>query len=399
MLTKREVYFFCCIGGDLLICSGISKLLKIVNPNIRTIVLLPNHPRLNNFNNNYLELFDEVIKLPFCDRHKNPIKLYNQTNQFCNELKKSIKQKDAYFFMFDVYEWVELLFYNVVSNLRKNNNAKLLTITAFNGGEFDKDKVSLKLFKTIYKSIHSLIFTNQIYYEYKTKGSNFDGLNFVKTYSDFQLSIQNSSFTSKSNLIFKNLFYPPLIFKLHDKLNNYFNKKLDFTYNSVVILLESQYLGSNSNYWEVTNEIILQIQKQGFKVLLKNHPSASNDCLGEIRSTDVFYLDNKLSFEEIVLSNSTSIQAVLGYGSTALITSSWLGVCCLDITNVYSLPQAINNRFADFIALGSNIQNCESIEDIKKLNSYINSNDKFPSLSQLVHQWEQISSEIFKNEI
>jgi hypothetical protein len=366
---SKNVYFFCCTGGDALICSGISKIIKDLDYEYKTTLLLPAHPRVKGKSDSLSIFFDDIIELPFCYFSSNPFLTLKEAFSFRKSILDIRFPDKSLFFMFDVYELAELIFYDTIYNLQ--NQRKITILSAFDGGELNKKNRKILLKGTILKSFYSIILTQNLFYEFKTKNSNFAGLNFYDTKCDLQICINRSQYVSDPIKLIRNVSYPPNIFINNHLYLDYFLKLFERE-KVIILLVESIYAAGSKDYWIITNTIIDNLLLSGYKVFIKDHPSAKLNFEVNINSKFVYILDNKLNLEEIFIGNRDNIVAVLGYGSTALITASWLGICSINLSELYHFDGYIKARFKNFVSLGSDVVTLSSLSDILMLDYFKN---------------------------
>ena len=392
MTQPKDVYFFCCIGGDLLISAGISKILKELDPNLNTTLLLPAHPRVFGKMHDYYIFFDQVIELPFCSFNINPLKTVPKVLEFKKSLSHIPFPDKSLFFIFDVYELADLIFYNTIYKLKDGKGFKISLITAFDNDEVSPKNRDIVIGGTILKSMYSLLFTKTLFYEFKTKQSNFAGINYYKTRCDLQICINDSKFHSFPLKIEKNISYPPNIF-LEETVNVGPFLKI-FKEEVIIFLVDSFAAATSTNYWEITNEIILHLSVLGYQIYAKDHPSAPKSNLKQgIGNIKVRFLDSNLNLEEIFIGNKENIKAVLGYGSTALITASWLGIQAINLSELYMFSEILKKRFKNFMDLGSGILTPQVLADVDDLEKMLKA-DNLISNKNLTIEWARIMSRL-----
>ena len=392
MTQPKDVYFFCCIGGDLLISAGISKILKELDPNLNTTLLLPAHPRVFGKMHDYYIFFDQVIELPFCSFNINPLKTVPKVLEFKKSLSHIPFPDKSLFFIFDVYELADLIFYNTIYKLKDGKGFKISLITAFDNDEVSPKNRDIVIGGTILKSMYSLLFTKTLFYEFKTKQSNFAGINYYKTRCDLQICINDSKFHSFPLKIEKNISYPPNIF-LEETVNVVPFLKI-FKEEVIIFLVDSFAAATSTNYWEITNEIILHLSVLGYQIYAKDHPSAPKSNLKQgIGNIKVRFLDSNLNLEEIFIGNKENIKAVLGYGSTALITASWLGIQAINLSELYMFSEILKKRFKNFMDLGSGILTPQVLADVDDLEKMLKA-DNLISNKNLTIEWARIMSRL-----
>lgn len=90
-----------------------------------------------------------------------------------------------------------------------------------------------------------------------------------------------------------------------------------------------------NNYWQNVKNILDQIDFNNCHLFIKDHPGVVSETNEELKDFNVIYIDNKVNAEQIYLNKNINLDLVIGYGSTSLVTASWLGHKAFDYTRKY----------------------------------------------------------------
>jgi hypothetical protein len=363
----KNYYFISNIEGDFLICAGMSQLIKSVKHNAKTIMIMPEHPRVKNKMQNFYKCFDEVLILPFVNLNKNLFKGIKECNYFIKEFRKIHMPKESNIFMFDIYELNEMLIYSNLIKKQNKNKLKINCISAFESGESNKDNISLVWINSIFLSFYSLIYAKKIFREYKTKNTSSSGLHFFKANWDNMLCIQDAlPNRSKFKQIYTNLPYPPFFIKI-DNINEFAKSKNIISGDCFIILVASDIPKMTSikpeHYWGQINNLIEYLSSRyEYPIYVKNHPGFPDDSEKWIKNKRVLFIDKEALTEELYLLHGKAIKGVFAYCSTGLLTASWLGIKSINIDEYLGIKGQILKRFKKFMNLSQNIKNITYLE-------------------------------------
>lgn len=385
---ERVYYFFCCIEGDLLIHAGISQIIKKIDPFLKTTILFPKHSRIENKVEKYKIFFDEVIHLPFCHFDTNLFKGIKRANYFKDVLNNISFQDRSIFFMFDVYEFVELLFYHRVQELRKTKRCKLAIVSAFDAGEALPDKRSLVIGGTVFKSFYSLLYGQKMFYEYKTKKTSMSGIHYYDTVCDANLALGNSWAHSDSKQNIKNLLYPPIM--LQDDIKGlYFNTKDINAGKFFLVLVDTEIISHQiKDYWKKMKILTEYLSSHyPYKIVVKDHPGMISDAATHLKNKNILIFDMHVNAEELYLNAKENIIAVLGYGSTALLTASYFGITAVNISEYLGFDENIIKRFKIFMKLsGNEIIEIKNLDDLISID-FNRSSGRTSSQKDVLNSW------------
>ena len=364
---KKEAthYFFLCnIENDLLICAGISNVIKKMSSESQCHLLLPEHPRVKNKMEKYYEYFDEVIILPHCFVTKNIIRGIYDCNEFLSQFRQIIIPESSVFFMFNIYELTELLIYNEIRKPDSKTRIKRVVISAFENGESDPENVRLEYKKSIFYSIYSLLFCHNFFRVYKTRNTNATGIHYYPAKWHFQLCIEGSK-EARTNSInnIMGLPYPASFLKPK-------NQTVLLEGNSLLILVDSTIPKIASIpkklYFDRVNALIeFLLKNYKNQIYVKDHPGFHSESEKWIRSEDVRHIDKEITVEELCLNNKDNLIAVFGSGSTGLITASWMGVKAFEMSEYFGIQGIFLERWGNFMSIGSGIKNISNLNDIQ----------------------------------
>jgi len=352
---KKSFYFFCVIEGDLLIFSAVSVLLKRQVKNVECLLILPNHPRVqDNIIKKYNKYFDDIIRLPNAVASKNLYQGLKLGKKFLHELRKIKFSLNAYVLTFDIYKLPEIIFYTYIHKIKNKINLKIINISPYLCNQFKKERAKLLIKETLIASFYSIIFgRHKITKRYKIRNTDLKGFLKYTQYVDFQININKSKHRTISKKIFNQTVYPVPILKFKE---NY--KRPKENKPSILLLVSTLHGDLNKEYWEKLRRVLNSLMRYAddFNILIKDHPgvhSKFNDYFNE--DFKYFVLDPKISAEVFYLDPILQVQHVFGYGSTALLTASWIGIQCYDYTKLLNFNDSLIDYYVDFLKLGNNI--------------------------------------------
>lgn len=369
---SKNYYFVSNIEGDFLICVGISQIIKSIVPDAKTFMIMPEHPRVKDKMKNYYTNFDDVLILTFVNWNKNLFNGIKKCNLFLKEFRKINISNKSNIFMFDIYELSEMLIYSELVKKRSKTKIKINCISAFESGESNKKNTSLVWINSIFHSFYSLIYTKKIFREYKTKKTSASGLRFFKANWDRMLCINEAlANRSKFKQIYKKLIYPPNFINI-DNINDFSKSKDIITGDSILILVASDIPEiatlKPEYYWGQINKLIeyLSIRFE-YPIYVKNHPGFPGDSQKWIKNKNVLFIDKEVFAEELYLLHRNNIMGVFAYGSTGLLTASWLGIKSFNIDEYIGIKGELLSRFKKFMSLSKYIINIINLYDLDKI--------------------------------
>src|ERR1035437_6788114 len=230
----KKFVFIASIEGDLLIFSALSKLIKEISPISQTILLLPGLERVIGKINEYKVFFDKIIEIEPLYFSINPVVLLRNIQNIKKLFYVLQSYNESIFFLFDIYNLNELAVYSFI---QMSKNAKMVTVTAFEGDEIDFKNLQLVLKGTLIKSLYSFVLVKKLFYEYRIKNSSNAGINYFSAQTFLQLCIKNSKFRNSFEKYYGNLPYPPK-FLHEDKPNIIFKNKI-VKPGSIIIFFET----------------------------------------------------------------------------------------------------------------------------------------------------------------
>ncbi|MDQ7949311.1 MAG: polysialyltransferase family glycosyltransferase, partial [Pedobacter sp.] len=142
------------------------------------------------------------------------------------------------------------------------------------------------------------------------------------------------------------------------------------------------------DYWEDTGTMIRKLRMNGYELFLKDHP-LSTVRLQDVITEEVKIIPGKLHIEELFLGYKDEIKAICGYGSTALLTASWLGIHAVDLSALYHFPELLKERFRIFVSMGENIRTVYSVDQLDNIGQLTDREISLP-VSELYQEWENI---------
>jgi hypothetical protein len=182
----KQCIFLASNEGDLLIHAGISSLIREYAPEQRTVLILPKYPRVYRRADDYRHFFDRIIEVDGIYFTQNPKRLFRNILAIRKLQRSLIPYMNHLFFLFDVYTLVELVIYSWV---RRQRDARLITVTAFEGDEIDFSNLRTSFIGTLSKSLYSLPLSGHLFFEYRVAKSENAGLNYFAGKCDLQLNI------------------------------------------------------------------------------------------------------------------------------------------------------------------------------------------------------------------
>jgi len=392
MKTKQHYFFTSCIEGDLLICAGISKILREKSKNVITTLLMPEHPRVKNKMSDYYKYFDEVILLPFCQPMRNIYRGIKTCLFLIRKLKQIVVPQNSIFLMFCIYDLSEMLIYSFMT-AKRDSTIKRISISAFESGESQPNNVTILLKNTILLSFYSLLFSRKLFFVYKTRNSSAVGIHYFPTTWDIELCFGNSEKTrSEASSVLYNVPYPvlPLVSKFLEGDNDEQLIKEE----SFVILVDSllpNYMDILPEfYWAQVNNLINYLENNfSYKIVLKNHPQYGHDTEKWISSKNVNYINYNISAEDIYLRYLQKIKGIFGCGTTGLITASWLGINSYHVRFLCK-EGSFMERLNKFMRIGSDIVHIGNLNELRKISVRDDTVDIKRVSSQISKRWSEI---------
>lgn len=358
----KNFFFLASIESDLLILSTISLLIKDISPNSETILILPGLPRVLEKKNDYSVFFDKIIEIDVLNFSMNPVAIVSNFYKIKKMFLALKSYKESLFFLFDIYNLNELAVYSFI---QKNRNAKMVTVSAFEGDEIDFNNLQLVIKGTFTKSLYSLLLVKKLFYEYRIKNSSNSGINYFKAQTFLQLCIKKSKFRNSFKKYYGALPYPPSF--LNTDTCNIFTKSNIIDPNSVIIFFETQTSHWSEDYWKYLNELIDLLHMKRVNIYIKDHPNCKESYTQRVLNASVRMLPKEISAEILFLVNRGNILAVFAHGSTALVTASWLNIPSYDVSEYFSFSKSILRKLTQFLRLGENIVKIFNIGQIEKL--------------------------------
>jgi len=357
-----------------MILSSLAKILKESNLNSECILIIPEHPRIKDDKmSSYYKYYNKVIKLSYNSIFPGLsviIKNIVNANKFQKELSQLNIEINSELFMLDVFKFQDLQ----IMNFFQRKNIPINVITAFAGKQFNKSKLQLMLAPTITFCLYSLIFGGMYILTFsRRKNTNLTGYYRLHAKVTNIFAIRNAIPILISDNVFLNMPYP-IVFFGNDELGKNINPILNG--KGKILLLVSTLLSNRlKNYWQNIKSILGQIDFDRYSVFIKDHPGVVSNANEALKEFSVNYIDSKINAEQIYLNTDTCLDIVIGYGSTSLVTASWLGQNAFDYTRLLDYSPEVQEYYDDFLALGTNIVRIKSIDEIK---------DNFESLPKKV---------------
>lgn len=357
-----------------MILSSLAKILKESNLNSECILIIPEHPRIKDDKMSaYYKYYSKVVKLSYNSIFPGLsviIKNIVNANKFQKELSKLNIEPNSELFMMDVFKFQDLQ----IMNFFQRKNIHINVITAFAGKQFNKSKLQLMLTPTLTFCLYSLIFGGMHILTFsRRKNTNLTGYYRLRAKVTNIFAIRNAIPILISDNVFLNMPYP-IVFFGNDELEK--NRNPILNGKGKILFLVSTLLSNRlKNYWQNIKSILGQIDFDKYNVYIKDHPGVVSNTNEALKDFDVNYIDNKINAEQIYLNPDTYLDMVVGYGSTSLVTASWLGQNAYDYTRLLDYTPEVQEYYDDFLSLGTNIVRIKSIDEIK---------DKFERLPKKV---------------
>lgn len=386
----KNIFFFASIEGDVLIFSSISKIIRKYFLDSKTTIITPEHPRLkgDKLNDSY-SAFDERIIVSNPSSKKNIFSGFSHALNYKKELGKLIIPENSIIFLFDIYKLSEIIFYSFIERIKNRKKLKTVVVTPYLSDPFNKKRAKLLVKDSIIASAYSILFANlRLTKRYQIRNTKITGFLKVKQKTDFQISIGNSNHRTIAKTIFDNIPYP-LITYLKDK---------SIKDESEILLLVSTNHGKRWNtYWNNIYTITKIVRDDSnATIYVKDHPgvkSLAENYLGSI--SGLIFLNNKINAEQLYLDPQYNICTVIGYGSTAILTASWLGYKVIDYTNLLGYDKYTLDYYDDFLKLGNDIIRLNEVSELKPSTFSKSVNTNFKERVQEVNsKWHQILSKI-----
>lgn len=389
LIKQRTVYFYVLIEVDLMLMASISLILNKVNPSVSRILILPEHTRVAGFKMEmFFNCFDEVIRFPFYSVPLKPqsvVASIKHSKAFQRSISYIDFHKDDCLLMFDCFKFNDL----ILLNHFKKRGGKIAVISSFVGNQFNIKNLQVVWAESFMLYILSSFFAGKrrMYFT-KRRESRMTGYYITKDTVDFTIQVEGSNRILNSNRqAFVNLPYP-----LHQLTTLY--SSYPQGQKSVLFLVSSIHGKRWENYWSDVIPIIKEVVSKDIKVFIKDHPNTKSDIEKYILSDKIHIVDNTLNAEQIYLNPSYNVVCVIGYGSTALVTASWFNIKTLNYSKLVNYPAGDQSYYNDFLQLGKNIENINSLQqivdlDIENLQQRNQMNDK---------KWEDLLDSMIKNE-
>lgn len=355
----KRILFYCNIEIDLLMISSISIMLREMYTDSYLTLILPTHNRLKDKSNqDFFKLFNEVKILNYYDVPSNIFSFYKGFKMTINA-RKSIKalniENNDMLITFDLFKYMDVLLFNYV----KSKKISTLIVSAFIGKRFNLKGLTVRWHQTIIYNIYSILHLNfKLYIDYRIRKTNYGGYRIFYDESDYNISLEHSMALMRSKNYFSKMPFP--VSYALEQITNVKSKNKD----ELLLLVSSLHGVRSPTYWSIIRSIIDKIPKK-YTVFIKDHPQAESKLTKELLGFNFIELNQKHNMERLVYENNFDI--VLGYASTGLITSSWMGFSAYDYTKLLDFPNNILNYYSDFIEMGHNIKTLNTLDDIKKI--------------------------------
>lgn len=357
----KSFVFLASIEGDLLILAGISSLLKTIFPQNKNVLLLPKFPRVYPRINDYKSFFDEIIDVDAVFFGLHPTMVFNNISKIRKLYKRLAPYRKSVYFLFDIYNLVELAVYSFI---KKNKDAQMITVTAFEE-HIDINNLECLLRRTIIKSIYSILLTRQMFFEFRIRNTENEGINYLRAYTQIQLCINNSGCRNKYKKSFEKLPYPAS-FIMNNRSGHLAKYEFIEPY-SVILFVDSQVSHWIDDYWHKIDKFLEILEMKGISIYVKDHPNCTRSGANLLKSEKIRIIPKEITAELIFISNAHNIVGVFGHGSTSLITASWLGIPAFDIGEYMEFDRNLLKKWVQFLKLGRGITRIKCLEDVKEV--------------------------------
>ena len=370
----KRILFYCNIEIDLLMISSISIMIKEMYTDSYLTLISTTHKRLQDKSNqDYFKLFDEVKFLNYYDVPSNMFSFYKGFKMTIYA-RKSIKalniENNEMFIAFDLFKYMDVLLFNYV----KSQKISTVIVSAFIGKRFNLKGLTVRWHQTLIYNIYSILNLNfKLYIDYRVRETNYGGYRIFYDESDYNIALENSTALMRSKNYFTKMPFPVL--HALKQITNVKSKNK----NKLLLLVSSLHGIRSSTYWSNVKSIIDKIPTK-YTVFVKDHPQGKSELTTELLGFNFIELNQKHNMERLVYENNFDL--VLGYASTGLITSSWMGLSVYDYSKLLDFSNNILKYYNDYMEMGYNIKILNTLDDIKKMElkrKNINYNEKIIS--------------------
>jgi hypothetical protein len=358
----RRYYFYCLIEGDLMILAGISRLLKEKNQKNVCHLILPEHPRTAGGKmSQYYEYFDVIVCLPYealGPSWRSTFKFPGIAGRFEKILKKEVAPRSGdSIFMMDVFKFQDLQ----VLNYFARSGVQINIVSAFVGEQFDCRKLQLLWLPTLQFSFYSLFYGGGRILTYsKRRESKMTGYYRLMAQVDNIFTIENAQpiLSAGNGGMHRSLPYPVLFLGKagsHCEVGGAAHCPKPAERRNVLMLVSTVHSKRWSNYWNNIRRILDSVDFNSSTLYVKDHPGVESEAGVHLSGYDFQLINNRINAERLYFDPVYDIGIVLGYGSTSLITATWLGIKAIDYTPLMNYPEKDVEYYSDFLSLGKGI--------------------------------------------
>lgn len=261
-----------------------------------------------------------------------------------------------------------------------------MTVSAFEGNEFEKSRRAIVFSGTVIQSMVSLTLLKKIFWEYRTKRTEYRWLRFMRVKVDYQICIMRSKHRNYYDRIFTGLPYPPILF-LTDKIDD-MPSLIDHS-RSILLLLNSQLETHLEKYHEKIQKLVETIHSilPDYHIYLKDHPNYRGKKLSYAGLEYLTVINSSIAAEQIYIKDKDKIGLVIGYGTTSLITASWFGLMAVHISEYLGFSAPVTFRYNEFISFGENIMNMKDLRQLRTI-ALKNARNVVLSEHEIISQWQ-----------
>lgn len=378
-----------------MIQASIAFVLRQQSPESKLFLILPEHPRVKGDKMKcYFKYFDEIVRLPYesvYPSYRHFTKCYFNGKRFKKALETKINPEEgALLFLFDLFKFHDL----ILLDFFKKRNIQTNVISAFVGEQFNIDKLKLLMSPTLIFTCHSLLLgLKTIFKVYARRNTSFKGYHIAKTKVNNIITIEGAkTLLTSTDKELRCLPYPvPLLFSGNTNFGSKRQRK------NILILVSTIQGERFSNYWTNIKDILNHFKQFNVEVYIKDHPGVVSKAGEKLNNCEFQLIDNKINAEIIYNSRDYNIETVIGSGSTALITASWIGLKVIDISSILGYSNSTISYYNDFLGLGNNINKIKNVDNIKVIFNSKNA-DIQNSKEDIIKQWNKSLSQILGNE-
>jgi hypothetical protein len=369
--TAPNYFFMPLTGREFWVQAGVARVIRALSPESELVLLLPDHPRVRG--TVYEELsevfFDARIDLP-CPGFS--LRSVPESVRDIADFKSKVKQicfgPNAVTFLCDMGHPIHFLFCRTAEPGRDGRRPFVVNLLTFKV-EMKRLALGLNIRKTLSTNAYTLPMSRVFvrwYHLLSTKTP------YCYTWSpklhDLRVRIEHDLEDEDGFPTIQRVPYP-VMSSLDSPIKN---QALSVDDGAVILLVDGSlfaegYIESEESYWDNVAQVartLVSIFGAG-RVYAKAHPETPKRCDPQLRGLGLRILDKMVPMEVLFLVQGAAISAVVGNGSTSLITASWSGIAAYDISGLVGVKPGVIDDLTDFFSQAPSIKTIESIVDMR----------------------------------